>query len=82
MTIAIDRWPEYTEVRAVRGGALSVCRSEPAKLSGQLVVRALVVCAVIGPFAVVAGLNLQSATPPRGTRRSASRCIRPGSRSR
>jgi ABC-2 type transport system permease protein len=49
--------------RSLWRGALRVCRLELVKLSGQLRIRALAVAAVIGPFAIVAGLNLQSATP-------------------
>jgi ABC-2 type transport system permease protein len=64
MTIAIDTsaWAPAPPARP-RGGTLAVCRLELAKLAGQIRVRLLVLAAVAGPFVVVAGLNVQNATP-------------------
>lgn len=65
MTLAADQWPTFAE-RAVprsRSGVLVVWRLELAKLLGLWRVRALALMCLAGPFVIVAGLNLQSATP-------------------
>jgi ABC-2 type transport system permease protein len=64
--LAADRWPAYAEPAATerRGaGAVVVWRLELAKLTGLLRVRAVIFLCLIVPFLVVAGLNVQSATP-------------------
>ena len=65
MTLAAGPWPTFAE-RAVprsRSGVLVVWRLELAKLLGLWRVRALALMCLAGPFVIVAGLNLQSATP-------------------
>jgi ABC-2 type transport system permease protein len=63
MTLAAERWPAYTEPPRSRGGAAVVWRLELAKLAGMLRVRAILGLCVVVPFLVVAGLDVQSATP-------------------
>jgi ABC-2 type transport system permease protein len=65
VTLAAGPWPTFAE-RAVprsRSGVLVVWRLELAKLLGLWRVRALALMCLAGPFVIVAGLNLQSATP-------------------
>lgn len=67
MSLAAEPWPTYAGATAHRtggiGGALAVWRVELSKLSGKIVIRAVAVLSLIGPFLVVEFLNLQSATP-------------------
>ena len=66
MSLAAARWPAYAETGAAGragSGTRTVWRIETAKLSRHIEVRVMAVCALIGPFLVVWGLNLQSATP-------------------
>ena len=65
MTLAADRWPAYAEPAAGtrRSGTLAVWRLELAKLRGQWRVRVIALACLLGPFVVVAGLHVQSATP-------------------
>src|SRR5579859_892262 len=73
MSLAAEPWPTYAgqaegaaRTRGRSGGiagAFAVCRIELAKLSGKILIRAIVILSVIGPFMVVEFLNLQSATP-------------------
>ena len=46
-----------------RSGTRTVWRLELGKLRGQWRVRAIAVTCLVGPFVIVAGLNVQSATP-------------------
>jgi ABC-2 type transport system permease protein len=77
VTLAAEQWPAYTEPAAARAGApagaaapaggrpgtLTVWRLELAKLRGQWRVRAIALMCLAGPFIIVAGLNVQTATP-------------------
>jgi len=66
MTLAAGRWPAAVPPAGAapqRSGTLVVYRMELAKLSRQIRVRTIAVCAVIGPFLVVAGFHVQNATP-------------------
>jgi ABC-2 type transport system permease protein len=66
VTLAADQWPAYTEPAAGtrrRSGTLTVWRLELAKLRGQWRVRAIFALCLAGPFVILAGLHVQSATP-------------------
>jgi ABC-2 type transport system permease protein len=69
VTLAAGQWPAYAEPAAgpagprQRPGTLVVWRLELAKLRGQWRVRAIALMCLVGPFVIVAGLNVQSATP-------------------
>jgi ABC-2 type transport system permease protein len=73
VTLAAGQWPAYAEPAAgpaagpsdprQRSGTLVVWRLELAKLRGQWRVRAIALMCLVGPFVIVAGLNVQSATP-------------------
>ena len=68
MTLAAGQWPAYTGSEPGPAGRrppgpLVVWRLELAKLRGQLRVRAIALICLLAPFAVVVGLNGQSATP-------------------
>ncbi len=69
MSLAAEPWPAYTGSGATvgrtggAGGTLAVWRVELAKLSGKILIRAIVVLSLIGPFLGVGFLHLQSATP-------------------
>ncbi len=69
MTLAVGPWPAFTEPAAgaaetgKRSGTRTVWRLELGKLCGQWRVRAIAAACLLGPFIIVAGLNVQSATP-------------------
>lgn len=66
MTLAAEPWPAYTEPAAAAGrraGTLTVWRLELAKLRSQWRVRIIFALCLIGPFVILAGLHVQSATP-------------------
>ncbi len=70
MTLAADQWPAFTEPAAgpaagtrKGSGTLTVWRLELAKLRGQWRVRILLLGCLVGPFLIVAGFHVQSATP-------------------
>ncbi len=70
MTLAADQWPAFTEPAAgpaadtrKGSGTLAVWRLELAKLRGQWRVRAIALMCLAGPFVIVAGFGVQSATP-------------------
>jgi ABC-2 type transport system permease protein len=67
MSLAAEPWPAYAGATSARtggvAGAMAVWRVELVKLSGKILIRAIFVLSVIGPFLVVGFLNLQSATP-------------------
>ena len=70
MTLAADQWPAFTEAAAgpaadtrKGSGTLAVWRLELAKLRGQWRVRAIALMCLAGPFVIVAGFGVQSATP-------------------
>ncbi len=65
MSLAADRWPAYAEPAAGTrpSGTLAVWRLELAKLRGQWRVRVIALACLLGPFVVIAGLHVQSATP-------------------
>jgi ABC-2 type transport system permease protein len=69
MSLAAEPWPAYAGSGATTGragaasGTLAVWRVELVKLSGKILIRAIAVLSLIGPFLVVEFLNLQSATP-------------------
>ena len=71
MSLAAEPWPAYDgrDAPATVGqrgrvaGTMAVWRVELVKLSGKILIRAIFMLSVIGPFLVVGFLNLQSATP-------------------
>lgn len=66
MTLAADQWPAYAEPAAGtrrHSGTVAVWRLELAKLRSQWRVRLVAAACLLGPFVVIAGLHVQSATP-------------------